>query len=81
MIITTVSTKGWVVIPKEYRERYGLRPGTRVQLHFLLTCAGSADAFAAALARRHNATLMTGDPEFQKVEGLIRVEWLAGRGE
>jgi AbrB family looped-hinge helix DNA binding protein len=31
MIITTVSAKEWVVIPKEYRERYGLKPGTRVQ--------------------------------------------------
>ncbi len=31
MTTMTVSPKGWVVIPKEYRERYGLRPGTRVQ--------------------------------------------------
>lgn len=31
MTIATVSAKGWVVIPKEYRERYGLRPGIRVQ--------------------------------------------------
>ncbi|MGB9890127.1 MAG: PIN domain-containing protein [Anaerolineae bacterium] len=37
-----------------------------------------ADAFAAALARKHDATLVTGDPEFQKVEGLIRIEWLTG---
>lgn len=38
-----------------------------------------ADAFAAALARQQDATLVTGDPEFQRVEGLIRVEWLTGR--
>lgn len=31
MAIATVSAKGWVVIPKEYRERYGLKPGARVQ--------------------------------------------------
>jgi AbrB family looped-hinge helix DNA binding protein len=31
MPITTVSAKGWVVIPKEYREKYGLRPGTKIQ--------------------------------------------------
>ncbi len=37
-----------------------------------------ADAFAAALAWVQDATLVTGDPEFQKVEGLIRVEWLTG---
>jgi AbrB family looped-hinge helix DNA binding protein len=28
----TVSTKGWIVIPKELRERYGLKKGTRVRL-------------------------------------------------
>jgi AbrB family looped-hinge helix DNA binding protein len=31
MTTATVSAKGWVVIPKEYRERYGFKPGTRVQ--------------------------------------------------
>jgi AbrB family looped-hinge helix DNA binding protein len=28
----TVSTKGWVVIPKVYRQKYNLRPGARVQI-------------------------------------------------
>jgi AbrB family looped-hinge helix DNA binding protein len=27
-----VSTKGWVVIPKVYRQKYNLRPGSRVQI-------------------------------------------------
>lgn len=36
-----------------------------------------ADAFAAALARDHGATVVTGDPEFRSVEGLIAVDWLA----
>ncbi|MCK5411835.1 MAG: type II toxin-antitoxin system VapC family toxin [Gemmatimonadetes bacterium] len=35
-----------------------------------------ADAFAAALARRLGATLITGDPEFRRVESLVRVKWL-----
>ena len=35
-----------------------------------------ADAFAAALARRLGAVLITGDPEFRAVESLIRVRWL-----
>ena len=35
-----------------------------------------ADAFAAALARRLGATLITGDPEFRCVESLVRVRWL-----
>ena len=26
-----VSAKGWVVIPAEYREKYNLKPGTRVR--------------------------------------------------
>ncbi len=29
---TTVSAKGWVVIPAEYRAKYGLKPGTRVSI-------------------------------------------------
>lgn len=27
----TISAKGWVVIPAEYRTKYGLKPGTRVR--------------------------------------------------
>jgi predicted nucleic acid-binding protein len=36
-----------------------------------------ADAFAAALARRHKADLVTGDLEFKAVEKEIRIHWLA----
>ena len=36
-----------------------------------------ADAFAVALAKRHGARLMTGDPEFQAVEREIAIHWLA----
>jgi predicted nucleic acid-binding protein len=35
-----------------------------------------ADAFAAALSIRESATVLTGDPEFQSVEALTRIEWL-----
>jgi len=35
-----------------------------------------ADAFAAALARRHRAELVTGDPEFKALEKVIKVQWL-----
>lgn len=31
MTTATVSAKGWVVIPKKYREKYGFRPGTKVR--------------------------------------------------
>ena len=32
MATVTVSKKGWVVIPHEIRERYGIRPGDKVQV-------------------------------------------------
>jgi len=32
MYTAIVSTKGWVVIPKHLREKYGLKKGTRVQV-------------------------------------------------
>jgi ribonuclease VapC len=35
-----------------------------------------ADAFAAALAKLRNAELITGDPDFQAVEGEIKIGWL-----
>lgn len=39
-----------------------------------------ADAFAASLATIRNATLLTGDPEFKKLEKKesISIEWLTG---
>ena len=35
-----------------------------------------ADAFAAALARKHKAELVTGDREFKAVEKEIKINWL-----
>ena len=35
-----------------------------------------ADAFAAALAKKHKAELVTGDPEFKVVEKEINIHWL-----
>lgn len=35
-----------------------------------------ADAFAVATAVRFGATVVTGDPDFHKVEDLVPVEWL-----
>ncbi|MBI4902408.1 MAG: type II toxin-antitoxin system VapC family toxin [Acidobacteria bacterium] len=39
-----------------------------------------ADAFAADLAIRHNAALVTGDPELRLMTGVLRVEWLGPGG-
>jgi predicted nucleic acid-binding protein len=35
-----------------------------------------ADCFAAALAKQTGATLVTGDPEFRRLEKEIVIEWL-----
>jgi AbrB family looped-hinge helix DNA binding protein len=32
MTSLVVSSKGWVVIPAEYRKKYGIKPGDRVQM-------------------------------------------------
>jgi ribonuclease VapC len=38
-----------------------------------------ADAFAAALAQHCAAKLVTGDPEFRLLEGVLDIHWLAQR--
>lgn len=38
-----------------------------------------ADAFAAALAQEFEATIVTGDPEFDAVADLIEIEWLPNK--
>ncbi len=35
-----------------------------------------ADCFAVATARRESAIILTGDPEFKKIEHLAKIEWL-----
>lgn len=35
-----------------------------------------ADCFAAATAIQYEATILTGDPEFKKIESLVSIEWL-----
>jgi len=37
-----------------------------------------ADAYAAALAQRLEAAVLTGDPDFQRLEGAVAVQWLTG---
>jgi AbrB family looped-hinge helix DNA binding protein len=32
MSVATISAKGWVVIPAEYRHKYGLEPGDKVSI-------------------------------------------------
>ena len=35
-----------------------------------------ADCFAVAAAKRAGASIVTGDPEFKRVDGFVQVEWL-----
>lgn len=35
-----------------------------------------ADCFAAATAIARGATIITGDPEFKRVEHLVSIEWI-----
>jgi ribonuclease VapC len=35
-----------------------------------------ADAFCVATAQRVDATVLTGDPEFESVERIIKIRWL-----
>jgi ribonuclease VapC len=37
-----------------------------------------ADAYAAALAQRLEAAVLTGDPDFQRLEPAVAIEWLTG---
>lgn len=38
-----------------------------------------ADAFAAATAMTFNATIVTGDPEFEAITDLVQIVWINGR--
>ncbi|MCL7452982.1 MAG: type II toxin-antitoxin system VapC family toxin [Anaerolineae bacterium] len=38
-----------------------------------------ADAFAVALAEHRAAKLVTGDPEFKRLEGILDIHWLPQR--
>jgi len=35
-----------------------------------------ADCFAVATAQRENAIVLTGDPEFKKIEHMVKIDWL-----
>ena len=35
-----------------------------------------ADCFTVASARKNNAVIITGDPEFKKIGQLVEIEWL-----
>ena len=59
------------------------RPLTLAAAHLKTDCPiAYADCFAAALSQLKNATLVTGDPEFDKIKPdcNVRIEWLTNHG-
>lgn len=82
MILRKDGADGWeeaarvlVALPIEFhpvdRELSDLAADFKSRVSFSL-----ADAFAAALAKKLKAELVTGDPEFKAVEKEIRIQWL-----
>jgi len=53
--------------------RKRIRAAARIKSKYRLSYA---DAFAVALAQELGATVITGDPEFRAVEGMVSVDWL-----
>ncbi len=39
---------------------------------------GYADCFVAALAQALGCTIITGDPDFRRIEDVVRIQWLPG---
>jgi ribonuclease VapC len=64
-----------VALPIEFhpadRELADLAANLKSRFSFSL-----ADAFAAALAKKRKAALVTADPEFRVVEGEVKISWL-----
>ena len=65
MYTTKVSAKGWVVIPKPLRDKYGLRKGSRVQVmeygDVLALVSLPDDPVAALLGMLDDGASLTGD--------------------
>ena len=82
MILRKDGADGWeeaarvlVALPIEFhpvdRELSDLAADFKSRVSFSL-----ADAFAAALAKKLKAELVTGDPEFKPLEREVKVHWL-----
>lgn len=55
-------------------DRNQVLAAAHLKAHFPISYA---DAFAVSLAQQRQAILLTGDPEFNKVQHLITVQWLS----
>ena len=69
-VISTLDTLPIKIMPVD---RPLVMAAARIKARYPLSYA---DAFAVALAQKLGAAVVTGDPEFKKVEALIPIEWL-----
>ena len=78
MHTATVSTKGWIVIPKDIREKYGLTKGTRVQVveynHMLALVPLSDDPAGALHGMLEDGPSLTDDLLAERAGGRTREE-------
>lgn len=58
------------VIPNSFEQ---ILEASRIKAKYPISYA---DCFAVATAVHEKATIVTGDPEFKKVEDLVEIEWL-----
>lgn len=54
-------------------DRTHVLAAAHLKAHFPISYA---DAFAVSLTQQRQATLLTGDPEFAKIQHLVTVRWL-----
>ena len=72
-VIRVIDQSALVVVPAE---RSLVFEAAHIKARYPISYA---DAFAAALAKRHGARLMTGDAEFKAVEHEVAIHWLPTR--
>jgi AbrB family looped-hinge helix DNA binding protein len=70
MTVTTISAKGWIVIPAELRKKYDLQPGSGV----VLVDYGGVIAIVPALSNpvEESAGMLKGGPSLTKALRLER---------
>ena len=82
MYTVTVSAKGWVVIPKDLREKYGLEKGTQVQVvdygHVLALVPLPDDPVDALHGMLEDGPSLTADLLAERARERVREE---ARGE
>lgn len=72
-VLANLEAAGIAIVP--VGRELALRAATIKAVHPM----AYADALAAALALSEQAILVTGDPEFRKLEGMLPIHWLPAK--